>query len=121
MTRLRLALGLVWIVVPLAFLAFDMYQETQRAFVSWTYYFALWGGLAVLALSGLYFLLAMPKATAVLRTTAVLVALYTSLGIAITVSNAPFYGGIDWFALSIPLGIVAFSIFSVLVAGRSAT
>ena len=121
MSRLRLLLGLAWILVPFAFLAFDIYNETQRDFLRWSYYLAVWGGLVLLAMSGLYFLLAMPKAPIVLRIAAVLVALYTSLGIAITVSNAPHYGGINWFALSVPLAIVTFSLFSVLVAGRSAT
>src|SRR5262245_42728859 len=112
--------GWLWFVIPLVLLAYEIWVGVHTDFISFGFYFAVWGGLLGLSLCGGWFLVGMPGAKWVLRVAVIAVALYVALLFLITSSNAPFYGGHD-FLLYVYLGLViAFCAASCFIAGRRA-
>jgi hypothetical protein len=87
-------------------------------FAGFAYYVAAWGGLLLLALCGVWFLIGMSGAKWVLRVAAVIVALFVVLIGLIAWSNAPFYGGHDVVFYVYLVLAVAFCAVTYFIAGR---
>ncbi len=120
MARVSRVFGWVWLVVPLVLLAYAVWSAVHTEFLSFTYYFFVWGGLLALSLCGAWFLIGMPGAKWVLRFAALAVALYVVLNGLIAWGNAPYYGGHDFLLYGYLALVVAFCGASVYVAGHNA-
>src|SRR5689334_10263770 len=114
MTRLRSTTAALWVIWPLAYLIVVLIELRQDESGLWLRLMPVFLALLAVSASGLYFLLEWPGAKWVLRVAAALTALYVLFGIAHSVGH-----GTDWFALALPLALVAFGVFSIAVAGRA--
>jgi hypothetical protein len=112
--------GWLWLVIPVALLAHQVWVDVHTDFLSFGYYFAVWGGLLAISLCGAWFLIGMPGAKWVLRTAAVAVALYVALMGLVASSNAPFYSGHDFVFYGYVALVVAFCVATYFIAGHRA-
>ena len=112
--------GWLWFVVPLALLSYVVWHDVHSEFIRFSYYLVVWGGLLALSGCGGWFLVGMPGAKSVLRVASTAVALYVMLNFLIAWSNAPHYGGHNFFLYSYLWLVIVFCVGSFFVAGRSA-
>jgi hypothetical protein len=108
----------LWVLLPLAFLVVDLYYLAANEFESWPRHVLF--ALCLLAVSacGLYFLLAWPGATWVLRIVASLVSLYFLFWASAAADAGPGQPA-DWGNAALPLVMVAFGVFTVAIADRA--
>ena len=118
MTRLRLSVGILWVLWPLALLGFELYLLAERGFDNWPRWVPFHLVLVFISACGMYFLLGWPGAKWVLRAVGLVVALYlgaTALIVGGHDPDAPF----RWASAAVPLSGVAFAVFSIAVAHRA--
>lgn len=118
MSRLRISVGIFWVLWPLAPGAFELFLLATGGFEDWPRWVPLQLVLLFISACGVYYLLGWPGAKWVLSVVAFLVAIY--LGVAALIFGANDPGeSFQWLSAAPALAGMAAAIFSIVVARRA--
>lgn len=86
----------------------------------WTSYLELSWGIWLLAMCSLLFLAPAPMGAILVTVVAVLVILIYGVSLLIVISNAPYYGGVQWLTVVLAAAVIVCAIVSIGIARRRA-
>lgn len=115
MSRLRVSLGVVWVLWPLGLLGIELYMLASIGFEDWPRWVPFFLLLLFISACGIYFSFGWPGAKWVLSVVALAVGLYFGLIAMLAGGNDP-QGSFQWGNAAVPLAGVGFAVFSIGVA-----